>query len=50
MLPKAGPESPLQRPMPEVIGIDHSYIPVSDLVNVMPELQFHRMRARPASS
>ena len=49
MLPKAGIESPLHRPMPEVIGIDHIYISVSDLVRseafydqVMPILGFRK--------
>ena len=31
MLPNPGTESPLHRPMPEVIGIEQIYISVSDL-------------------
>ena len=49
MLPNPGTESPLHRPMPEVIGIDHIYISVSDLARseafydrVMPILGFRK--------
>ena len=49
MLPNTGTESPLRRPMPEVIGIDHIYISVSDLARseafydrVMPILGFRK--------
>jgi catechol 2,3-dioxygenase-like lactoylglutathione lyase family enzyme len=49
MLQNPGTESPLHRPMPEVIGIDHIYISVSDLARsvafydlVMPILGFRK--------